>query len=187
MAEDELEESKAIEEKGSSRRKQQIIILAGLGVVLLVLIAGGVTGYFYFFTTSNRDSQLLSQYEIEFNQIRQSEVVRLLEPKYVKSQLFTINLLGGKKYLKIKLTYALQDLYAVTFLEQKLPVLDDMVIAYIQNRTVENLRSRHGIELLKLNILKLANSVFTDGYLELSQTKDRLPVKQVLITSFFLN
>ena len=186
MAEEIIEEGEdSSEEEGSPKKNLLPLIIVGGGVFFLLLSA--VVGYWFFFRTEEVGNRAFSQLETEFQAISQQEAVRLNDPLYVDSQVFTVNLIGGQKYLRIALSFALEDAVATLYLTENLPMLEDQVLSVIQELTVADLRSRAGIELLKLSILRTANSIFTNEFIEFSEKKDRLPVKRVLIRRFFLN
>ena len=185
MADEQLDDTGA----GSKLKEKPTAVLIILGTVFLLFLVGMIVWLSSLFIGGGDGRYKgYSEFEKEFRRKSQDEIAYLLEPEYVRPQTFTINLKGGKKYLKIDLAYALQDQEAITYLQKKLPILDDLVIAYIQSRTIEDLSSGHGIEMLKLHLLQLANSIFdNEGYHLLAKSNDRFPVKQVLITRFFLN
>lgn len=187
--EEEEEEGGSPEEGGSTASKksppQQLIILAAAGFLLIIGILIAIL-----LLMGDGKKQVVtpfSQLENEFVMTSQEEIIRLTEPVYVNTQAYIINLKGGRKYLSITLSLALEDQQAATYLKDQLPLVDDLIISLIQRLSPEELQTREGMELLKLNILREVNKLFPQTFIDLSATKDRSPVKKVLILRYFLN
>ncbi|MDT8445538.1 MAG: flagellar basal body-associated FliL family protein [bacterium] len=184
MADEEIEES------GGGGKKKLVLIL----VVVLLLLAGVGVGAFMFLGGTPEDEAVpqgagapQSKLEEEIAASSASEVVKLTNPVFTPPRKYTVNLRDGKHFLSIKLVAALEDPMALGFLASREYLIDDMVISFLQNLTTEDLRTRAGTELVKRELYKKVNSIFTQEFVESSETKDRTPVKKILITEFILN
>jgi flagellar basal body-associated protein FliL len=81
----------------------------------------------------------------------------------------------------------LHDSQALTFLQTRVPEVDDIIISILKRENIDNLRTRAGLELLKREIARQVNGFLNDEFLPISITKDRAPVKNTLFTGFVLN
>lgn len=182
MDEDESGESG---ESGGGKKKMMIIII----VLLLLGIGAGA----YFMMGSNdaeevpADASPEEQMEAEINQSAQKSVIKLIDPIYTPPKTYTVNLRDGKHFLQIELVAVLQDEDALLFLAERIPIIDDMIIEFLQNLTTKELRKRSGMDLLKRELFKKVNSVYTQEFIDSSSNKDRTPVKKILVTKFILN
>lgn len=177
---------KAIDDTGSY--KTRLIIFISVIVVLLVLIVGGL----FFFLFSGGDElqekeKVLSIYEQKYNAASQEEITKLVKPIFVTTEPYTVNLKGQRHYLKMTIVAVLQDQAAASFLTARLPMLDDKVVMILKRQSLESLRTRVGLELLKQKIYQEVNNVYDEDYFELAINKDRTPVKEILINNLILN
>lgn len=189
MAEEEVIE----ESEGGGGGKSKLIIII---VVALLLIVGIAVGAMMFLGggeepaepgAEGENKEQASQMEEEISNLSQKEEVKLENPVFTPPKSYTVNLRDGKHYLQIELSAAMEDPNALMFLAGREPMIDDMIISMLQDLTTEDLRSRGGMELLKRELFKKVNGMFTQEYIEMSESKDRTPVKKVLITKFILN
>ena len=98
-----------------------------------------------------------------------------------------VNLRDGRHFLTIKMVAALEDPEALSFIATREPIIDDMIISLLSNLTSEDLNTPSGKALLKREIYKKVNSVFTQTFIDDSETHDATPVKKILFTEFILN
>ena len=174
------------EESGGGKSKLLIII------VIILLIGVGVGAYFMFGSSDGEeelpaDAGPEAQMEADINQSAQKSVIKLENPKYTPPKTYTVNLRDGKHFLKIELVAVLEDEDALLFLSGREPIIDDMIIGYLQNLTTNELRKRSGMELMKRELFKKVNSVFTQEFIDSTSSNDRTPVKKILVTKFILN
>ncbi|OGH01974.1 MAG: hypothetical protein A2600_04505 [Candidatus Lambdaproteobacteria bacterium RIFOXYD1_FULL_56_27] len=190
MADEEKQES------GGGKKKKLIIII---GVVLLLLI-GLAVGAVMFLGGSKEEAPAAgdpgagaemdmakAKLEEEISASSQADAVKLTNPVFTPPKKYTINLRDGKHFLSIKLVAALEDPAALLYLAAREPMIDDMVISFLQNLNTDDLRTRAGTELVKRELYKKVNSLFTQDFVDTTETKDRTPVKKILITEFILN
>ncbi|OGG95238.1 MAG: hypothetical protein A2527_08685 [Candidatus Lambdaproteobacteria bacterium RIFOXYD2_FULL_50_16] len=186
MADEEKEASGG----GGGGKKKLIIIIA----VVLVLLIGLAVGALMFLGGSTEEAaavkppdQAETKLEEEIASTSQGEAVKLINPVFTPPRKYTVNLRDGKHFLSVKLVAALEDPNALIFLAQREYLIDDIVITFLQNLTTEDLRTRAGTELVKREIFKKVNGIFDQEFIDASETKDRTPVKKILITEFILN
>ena len=180
------DESGDIDESGGSKKKLIIII------IVVLLLAGIGAGVYFWLGSSNSEEELPpgaspeAQAEANISQKGQTSIVKLKEPKYTPPRVYTVNLRDGKHFLKIELVAVLEDPEALLFLNKREPIIDDMIIEYLQNLETKNLRKRGGMDIMKRDLFRMVNSVFTQDFIE-SSGGDRTPIKKVLVTKFILN
>ncbi len=183
MSDEEIDES-----GGGGKGKLMVMIIVGL--LLLVGIAVGAMMFLGGDETPADGAdgpEQTSQLEEEIQNLSQKEEVRLKNPIFTPSKKYTVNLRDGKHFLSIDIAAALEDENALLYLASREPIIDDMIISLLQDMTTEDLRQRGGVEILKQEIFKKINGVFDQEFIENSETKDRMPVKRILITKFVLN
>ena len=178
------------DESGGGKKKPILII-----IVVLLLLVGIAVGAVMFLGGSKEEPAMKgsgadspkSKLEEEIAATSQSEAVKLENPVFTPPRKYTINLRDGRHFLSIKLVAVLADPMALAFLAQREFLVDDMVISFLQTLTTEDLRRVGGSDLVKREIYKKINGIFTQEFIESSETKDRTPVKNILITEFILN
>jgi flagellar FliL protein len=183
-----MAEEDADEGGGNSGKKFLIIIF----LVLLLLIGGGAVAYFIFFSTNKKEatsSEQPSQEQIseDITSASEKEVTKLSNPIFTQAKKYVVNLRDGRHFLTVSLVAALEDPDALVFLVSREPIIDDMMITLLGNLTSEDLGTPSGKALLKREIYKKINGIFTQEFIDDSETHDATPVKNVLFTEFILN
>lgn len=175
------------EDDDSGGTKKKLIIIIAAVVLLLGL---GLGSYFMFFS-GEEDGNMgntAEQREGDIVTNKTNEIVKIPDdPLFTPVQAYTVNMRDGKHFLKISIIAVLEDIEALTYLNGRMPLVDDMIITLLHNTTAEDLRTSVGVELLKREIFKKVNSVFTQEFIQGSDTKDRTPVKKILFKEFLLN
>ncbi|MCP4749315.1 MAG: hypothetical protein GY866_00335 [Proteobacteria bacterium] len=100
---------------------------------------------------------------------------------------YTVNMKDGKHLMRLKWMAKMYDPAAKIYLGQRTPAINDKVISLLKNSTVEELRNRSGVELLKRKIHTEINGFFSEEFIALSESKDRSPVKDILIMEYYVN
>ena len=177
------------EEGGGGGSKKLIIIII---IILLLLIGGGAAAYFFVFskddeTTGKNGENSQEETEIGIPQEEQKEAAKLTNPLYTPAKKYTVNLRDGRHFLNVKLVAALEDPDALSYLAEREPIIDDMIVSLLGNKTTDDLRTPSGKDLLRREIHKKVNSVFSQEFINDSDTIDQTPVKQILFTEFILN
>lgn len=189
MAEDQNNAEADVVEKvdeGAESYKKKLILFLVIIVVLTTLIIGAVV-YLFWGNGDVTDDSLLSKHELEFKQTAQMEIVQLTNPMFLKTQQYVVNLREGKHYLTMSVSFVYQDAQLDLFLKSRIPLIDDFIVSIMKKESVENLRTRAGLELLKREIYKQINHLILEEYVPTALNKDRSPLKNVLITGFALN
>lgn len=176
------------DEGGGGGKKRLIIII----LILLLLGGGGFAAYTLFFPSEEKDAaktEQAEQDEMEENiaAASQMDASKLTDPKYTPPKKYVVNLRDGRHFLTVEIVAALEDPAALAFLATREPIVDDMIISLLGNLTSDDLRTPSGKELLKREIYKKVNSVFTQEFIDKSKTHDPTPVKKILFTEFLLN
>ena len=181
MAEEESDSN----EKGG---KKKFVIIAAL---LLLLIAGGAGAYLFLFDSKPAEESIpgtrrpTEQPDTTTN--NRTESVRLTNPLFTQPRNYTVNLRDGKHFLKLSLVAVLEEPAAMQFLAERLPLVDDMVISLLHNMTTDDLRKPSGIDLLKRELFKKVNNIFTQEFLDELESKDMQPIKKILFKEFLIN
>ena len=114
------------------------------------------------------------------------EVVRqgpppLEKPSYIDLGTFIVNMPGDKYYLKGSLQLAFGDAAPKAWMEARLPIVKDLVIAQLQTVTVEQFDNLKNRQLLKRDLQVRLNSLFPNE----SPWEDAEPVRKVLFSEFY--
>jgi len=176
------------EETGGGSKKFLMIVI----LLLLLLIGGAAAAYMFLFSTDestatkeNQTSQ--EQIEEDITAATQKEASKLANPIYSPAKKYVVNLRDGRHFLTIKLVVAMEDPEALEFIASREPIIDDMILSLLGNLTSEDINTPSGKTLLKREIYKKINSVFTQKFIDDSDTRDTTPVKKILFTEFILN
>ncbi len=178
----------ADEEEGGGGSKKKLIITL---VLVLLLLGGGAAAYFLFLApdaveeSTKMGGDANAEEKID-NSAQQKDVTKLLNPLFTPPKEYNINLRDGKHFLKVEIQAVMEDESVLVYLAQREPIIDDMVITLLGNMTTETLRTPAGRELLKKEIWKKVNSVFTQEFIDDSETGEPTPVKNILLTKFVL-
>ena len=175
-------------EEGGGGKKFLIIII----LILALLIGGGVAAYLMLFSSEEEpaamgDKNSQEQIEEEISAASQKEASKLTDPLYTPAKKYVVNLRDGRHFLTIQMVAALEDPDALSFLSTREPIIDDIIISLLGNLTSEDLRTPSGKALLKREIYKKLNGLFTQEFIDDSATNDATPIKKILFTEFILN
>ena len=175
----------ADEEEGGGGGKKKLIIIV---VLLLLLLGGGAAAYFQFMAPVDEEGTADGQPKIEeeAENITQKDVTKLSNPQYTPPKEYNVNLRDGKHFLRVEMVAVLEDEDALFYLSKREPIIDDMVITLLGNQTTESLKTSKGRQMLKNELLRMVNSVYTREFIEESETQDPTPVKKILMTKFIL-
>lgn len=183
MAEEDVEE----EGSGGGGKKKFIIII----IIVLLLLGGAGAVYYFMFMGEDKEEALNADQTME-EQVdgetgAQGDPLKMANPIFTPPTEYTVNLRDGKHFLKMSLVAVLEDPSAMVYLAQRMPLIDDMVISLLHNMTTEDLKTPAGIELLKRELYKKANSIFTREFIMESESQDQFPVKKILFKEFLIN
>jgi flagellar basal body-associated protein FliL len=114
------------------------------------------------------------------------EVVRqgpppLEKPSYIDLGTFIVNMPGDKYYLKGSLQLAFGDAAPKVWMEARLPIVKDLVIAQLKTVTVEQFDDLKNRKLFKRDLQVRLNSLFPNE----SPWEEPKPVRKVLFSEFY--
>jgi flagellar basal body-associated protein FliL len=114
------------------------------------------------------------------------EVVRqgpppLEKPSYIDLGTFIVNMPGDKYYLKGSLQLAFGDVAPKVWMEARLPIVKDLVIAQLKTVTVEQFDDLKNRQLFKRDLQVRLNSLFPNE----SPWEEPKPVRKVLFSEFY--
>ncbi|MBU3914135.1 flagellar basal body-associated FliL family protein [bacterium] len=176
-------------DEGKGGSKKLLIIIVAL---ILLIGAGAAAAYFIMFPSDTKDKGSTSgktqnDSEKEDFQDSQKQPDKLEKPLYTSAKKYVVNLRDGRHFLTLQLVCATEDQHALDFLTKREPILDDLIISLLSNKTSEDLQKDGGKDLLRKEIRNKVNNLFTEEFFEDSGKKDREPVKRILFTEFILN
>lgn len=163
------------QKKGGGKLKFIII-----GVVVVALLgAGGYFGYSHFFASkTNATKTLIPQQQVAVQQIQGQQVQgqqtvqnvsylqQVVSAKTYGLDEFLVNLADedGKRYLKIKVFLGYDNKKLDTELEEKKPILRDVVISVLRTKKAADISAK-GVDNIKMEIIQRINPVLTKGQL----------------------
>lgn len=175
------------EEQPQKSKKTPVIIVASL--VLLIMM---ITTTVLFLLFSGEDELGVTGTEEEAEFVEQYNQRMQTELKPPKQLLFTdpfdynVNMKNGMNYVHLRFRAELTDPNAVAFLHSRTPLIDDIVISILKQKMPQDLKKRTGLELLKQEIYIELNKLFPEEFIEQSISKDRMPVKAIRISEYFI-
>lgn len=159
----------------------RIIKIAVIALVLLLLIGGGGFAAYRFLTSGDEGEEgKVAKTEATLRQ----GPAPLENPVFFQAGTFIVNLADGRRYLKTNVELMLNEEKAKVYLENRLSLVKDVIIAELQTLSTEQLRDPKERVLLKErlkgkieSLLPLPRNVEWD---------DPKPIKKVLFTEFYL-
>lgn len=177
-----------------SQGKKGFLLIIILVVVVLALVGAGAAVFFLFFKKADRGLAALNPEDVKYIEeynLRKQDSIEVLkpnkEPVFSDFYPYTVNMRDGKHMLQITFRCLMYDNGAVEYLKGRRPEIDDAFLAMFKEVRPEDLRNRAGLELLKIEILKTINTFFSQDFIDLSASKDRHPVKEILIVEYYIN
>jgi len=200
MAEEEAKEGGEQQAERAGEQPQQaggskllpIIIV----VVLLLGIAAGVAYYFLVWSSDHPSIEASSPEEAKFLELYQKRSQPSVEavqgegePVISKPFSYKVNLSDKQHMLQLSFRAKLYDEDALSHLMKYKALIDNNLMEMLGQLKASDMRNRAGLELLKQAIYKELNSHFGDAFIESEEnkSKDRTPVKDVLIAEFYIN
>ncbi len=190
--EGQAEEGEALQLSPSEPEPQggnkMLFIIIG-AVVLLIIIVSVVL--LLLFLSDDDDIRIKGgPEEAEFVELYNKRMQYTLEPiakpLYTDPYIYTVNMRNGRNYIHIKIQAITQDPLAITFLEARTPLIDDRLITLLRAKSPQDIQTRTGLEMLKQEIFIEFNELFPQEFIDQSASKDRMPIKDILITEFFI-
>ena len=122
----------------------------------------------------------------KYNLRMQNALEPVKEPLYSGPYSYTVNMKNGVNYIHITIRLVMKDEMAKAYLEARTPEIDDKVITLLKSKFPSDINTRTGLETIKQEIYNEFNDMFPEEFIEQSLTKDRTPVKQILVNEFYI-
>jgi flagellar FliL protein len=147
------------EEEGAPKKSKLPLIIAI--VVVLVLIGGGVGGYMWYSAKKKKEAEeaevtLESKLKAQMQYKKENKA-----PRFVKMDPFTVNLpsKGGEHYLQVEMVLRVGEGGVEGKIKEFMPVVQDRIITVLSSRSMEQLATVEGKEILGKEIALVVNSI----------------------------
>jgi len=105
--------------------------------------------------------------------------LRIDDPEYLELGTFVVNLKGGKYFLKTTISLIFIDKNAVTWLNPRVSIVNDLIITQLRRLTPRNIRKKRVRQLLRNDLKIKINSLFPNNW------PDQKPLKKILFPEFY--
>ena len=159
-------------EAGGGGKKKMIIIIVAvvlllvIGVVVLLLMSGG------------EDEEELPEIEQEVTNVAEPLAV----PIFLPLESFVVNLKDGRRFLKTSIQLMLSEPGASAYLSVRLVEVKDIVLAELQELSVEDVKQSDAREALKQRLISAISQLFPSK----PDWEDPEPIKKVLFEEFVI-
>jgi len=138
----------------------KVILSAGLVfvIVVLLIVTNMLTGYIAFLLTRQvmRKTLIESKNDIELN--------KMLGPLYLfGSKDYMVEFNDEPIYLRINLNFELENLFMLDEVREKAPRIQNIVREIITNKSVDEFKSRAGMQTARRLMLESINRILTKG------------------------
>ena len=155
---------------GGSKKKLIIIIVA---VVLLLVI-----GIVVFMLMSGEEEEQLPEEEMQVTDVAEP----LAEPIFLPLESFVVNLKDGRRYLKTTIQLMLSEPAATAYLTVRLVEIKDIVLAELQELSVEDVKQSDAREALRQRLISAISQIFPSE----PEWEDPEPIRKVLFEEFVI-
>lgn len=155
---------------GGGGKKKLIIIIA---VVLLLVI-----GIVVFLLMSGEEEEQLPEEEQQVTDVAEP----LAEPIFLPLESFVVNLKDGRRFLKTSIQLMLSEPGASAYLSIRLVEVKDIVLAELQELSVEDVKQSDAREALKQRLISAISQIFPSK----PEWEDSEPIKKVLFEEFVI-
>ena len=170
MAEEEVEEGgggNGETKSGGGKKKLIILIVA----VVLLLVIGIVV-----FLLMSGDEEELPEEEQPVTDVAEP----LAEPVFLPLESFVVNLKDGRRFLKTTIQLMLSEPGAAAYLTVRLVEVKDIVLAELQELSVEDVKQSDAREALKQRLISSISQIFPSK----PEWEDPEPIRKVLFEEF---
>ena len=172
MAEEEVEEGgggngNGETKSGGGKKKLVIIIVA----VVLLLVIGIVV-----FLLMSGDEEELPEEEQPVTDVAEP----LAEPVFLPLESFVVNLKDGRRFLKTTIQLMLSEPGAAAYLTVRLVEVKDIVLAELQELSVEDVKQSDAREALRQRLISSISQIFPSK----PEWEDPEPIRKVLFEEF---
>ena len=156
---------------GGGKKKIIIIILAVvlllvIGIVVLLMMSGG------------EEEEELPEVEQEVTSVAEPLAV----PIFLPLESFVVNLKDGRRFLKTSIQLMLSESGASAYLSVRLVEVKDIVLAELQELSVEDVKQSDAREALKQRLISAISQLFPSK----PDWEDPEPIKKVLFEEFVI-
>ena len=155
---------------GGSKKKLIIIIVA---VVLLLVI-----GIAVFMLMSGEEEEQLPEEEMQVTDVAEP----LAEPIFLPLESFVVNLKDGRRFLKTTIQLMLSEPAAAAYLTVRLVEIKDIVLAELQELSVEDVKQSDAREALRQRLISAISQIFPSE----PEWEDPEPIRKVLFEEFVI-
>ena len=161
----------ANEEGGGGGSKKKLIII--VAVVLLLVI-----GIVVFMLMSAEEEEQLPEEEMQVTDVAEP----LEEPIFLPLESFVVNLKDGRRFLKTTIQLMLSEPAAAAYLSVRLVEIKDIVLAELQELSVEDVKQSDAREALRLRLISAISQIFPSE----PEWEDPEPIRKVLFEEFVI-
>ncbi len=155
--------------KGSGKKKLVIII-----IIVLLLIFGVVA---FLLMSGNEDEELPEEKQ------NVTEVAEpLVAPIFLPLESFIVNLKDGRRFLKTTIQLMLSEPGASAYLTIRLVEVKDIVLAELQELSVEDVKQSDARDALKQRLISAISEIFPSK----PEWEDPEPIRKVLFEEFVI-
>jgi flagellar FliL protein len=152
---------------GGGKKKLIIIIVA----VVLLLVIGIVV-----FLLMSGDEEELPEEEQPVTDVAEP----LAEPVFLPLESFVVNLKDGRRFLKTTIQLMLSEPGAAAYLTVRLVEVKDIVLAELQELSIEDVKQSDAREALKQRLISSISQIFPSK----PEWEDPEPIRKVLFEEF---
>ena len=160
----------ADEDGGGGSKKKLIIIV----VVVLLLVIGVVV----FMLMSGEEEEQLPEEEMQVTDVAEP----LAEPIFLPLESFVVNLKDGRRFLKTTIQLMLSEPAAAAYLTVRLVEIKDIVLAELQELSVEDVKQSDTREALRQRLISAISQIFPSE----PEWEDPEPIRKVLFEEFVI-
>ena len=155
---------------GGGSKKKLIIIIA----VVLLLVIGSVV----FMLMSGEEEEQLPEEEMQVTDVAEP----LAEPIFLPLESFVVNLKDGRRFLKTTIQLMLSEPAAAAYLTVRLVEIKDIVLAELQELSVEDVKQSDAREALRQRLISAISQIFPSE----PEWEDPEPIRKVLFEEFVI-
>jgi flagellar FliL protein len=157
---------------GGGKKKMMIIIVAVvlllvIGIVVFILMSGG-----------EEEEEELPEVEQQVTNVAEP----LAAPIFLPLESFVVNLKDGRRFLKTSIQLMLSEPGASAYLTIRLIEVKDIVLAELQELSVEDVKQSDAREALKQRLISAISQLFPSK----PEWEDPEPIKKVLFEEFVI-
>ena len=156
---------------GGGGSKKKLIIIVGL-VLLLVI------GIVVFMLMSGEEEEQLPEEEMQVTDVAEP----LAEPIFLPLESFVVNLKDGRRFLKTTIQLMLSEPAATAYLTVRLVEIKDIVLAELQELSVEDVKQSDAREALRQRLISAISQIFPSE----PEWEDPEPIRKVLFEEFVI-